>query len=62
MAHFKLHKQIRDQVNAFNEGFRSIIKLDWLSMFSINDCQHLISGSVQDLSLEDLKSVFKLQA
>ena len=55
LAHFKLHKQIKDQVNAFNDGFKSIIKQEWLNMFSLPEIQRLISGCTQDINLEDLK-------
>jgi hypothetical protein len=55
MAHFKLHKQIKDQISAFNEGLKAVIKQEWLNMFSVNEIQRLISGSLQDLNLEDLK-------
>lgn len=55
MAHFKLHKQIREQICAFNEGLKSVVKQDWLSMFSVSELQRLISGSLHDLNLDDLK-------
>jgi hypothetical protein len=55
MAHFKLHKQIKDQIYAFSEGFKSIIHQEWLNMFSLTEIQHLISGSVTDINFEDLK-------
>jgi hypothetical protein len=55
MAHFKMHSQIRDQTNAFIKGFRSIISPDWLSMFSTNELQKLISGDNADVDLEDLR-------
>lgn len=55
MAHFKLHRQIKDQINAFNEGFKLIIKQDWINMFSISEIQRLISGCLNDLDIEDLK-------
>jgi hypothetical protein len=55
MAHFKLHKQIKEQISAFNEGLKSIIKQEWLSMFSVSEIQRLISGSLHDLNLDDLK-------
>ena len=55
LAHFKLHKQIKDQVNAFNEGFKSIIKQEWLNMFSVTEIQLLISGSLKGINFEDLK-------
>lgn len=34
MAHFRMHKQIKDQTAAFIRGFRSIINPEWLSLFS----------------------------
>ncbi|RNA43855.1 ubiquitin- ligase E3B isoform X2 [Brachionus plicatilis] len=55
MAHFKLHRQIKDQINAFNEGFKSIIRQDWINMFSVTEIQRLISGCLNDLNIEDLK-------
>lgn len=55
MAHFKLHKQIREQIFAFNEGLKSVVKQEWLNMFSVSEIQRLISGSLHDLNLEDLK-------
>jgi ubiquitin-protein ligase E3 B len=58
MAHFKLHKQIKQQIYAFNEGFKSIIKQDWLNIFSVPELQRLISGSSSDINFDDLKFVF----
>ena len=55
LALYKLHKQIKMQVYAFNEGFKSIIKQEWLNMFSIPEVQRLISGSCQDIDFDDLK-------
>lgn len=34
MARFRMYEQIKDQIAAFTKGFRSIIKTDWLSLFS----------------------------
>jgi ubiquitin-protein ligase E3 B len=55
LAHFKLYKQIKEQVMAFNNGFKSVIKQDWLNMFSIPEIQRLISGCSQDINFDDLK-------
>jgi ubiquitin-protein ligase E3 B len=55
LSHFKLHKQIREQVAAFNEGFKSIIKKEWVNMFSMPEVQRLISGSCSDINFIDLK-------
>lgn len=41
MAYFRMHTQIRDQTAAFIRGFRSIVNLDWLSLFSTPEvCFH----------------------
>lgn len=55
LAHFKLHKQIREQIMAFDQGFKSIIRQEWLNSFTLSEIQTLISGSVVDIDLEDLK-------
>lgn len=34
MAHFRMHTQIRDQTAAFIRGFRSLINIEWLQLFS----------------------------
>lgn len=44
MAFFRMHTQICEQTSAFIRGFRSIINPDWLSLFSTNELQRLISG------------------
>jgi ubiquitin-protein ligase E3 B len=56
LAMFKLYKQIKRQVNAFNDGFKSIVKQEWLNMFSIPEIQYLISGTCHDIDLDDLKA------
>jgi len=55
LAHFKLHKQIREQIAAFDRGFKSVIKQEWLGLFTLAEVQTLISGSVVDLNLDDLR-------
>ncbi|KAL1132531.1 hypothetical protein AAG570_010486 [Ranatra chinensis] len=55
MAHFRMHTQIRDQTAAFIRGFRSIINLDWLQLFSTPELQRLISGDNVPLDLADLR-------
>ena len=55
LAHHKLHKQIREQIQAFDKGFKSIIRQEWLNSFTLSEIQTLISGSTVDLDLEDLK-------
>ena len=55
MAHFRMHTQIREQTAAFIRGFRSVIRPDWLSMFSPPELQRLISGDNNPIDLNDLK-------
>ncbi|GBP60512.1 Ubiquitin-protein ligase E3B [Eumeta japonica] len=51
----KMHTQIRSQTNAFIKGFRTIINLEWLSLFSTPELQRLISGDNVPLDLRDLR-------
>ena len=51
-----MHSQIKQQVNAFIQGFYTVIKPEWVSMFSSPDLQKLISGS-EKIDLNDLRKV-----
>lgn len=42
----------------FADGFKSLMKPEWINMFSVTELQQLISGESSDIDLEDLKSVF----
>ncbi|XP_043819364.1 ubiquitin-protein ligase E3B isoform X2 [Dromiciops gliroides] len=55
MAHFRMHTQIKNQTAALISGFRSIIKSEWIRMFSTPELQRLISGDNAEIDLEDLK-------
>jgi len=55
MARFRMYVQIKEQIAAFTKGFRSIIKSDWLSLFSTPEWQRLISGDNIPLDLRDLR-------
>jgi len=55
MAHFKMHKQIQTQVAAFRRGFRTVVPFDWLSVFSGQEVQRLISGDNSPIDLKDLR-------
>ncbi|XP_011307352.1 ubiquitin-protein ligase E3B [Fopius arisanus] len=55
MAHFRMHRQIKDQTAAFIKGFKSIINPEWLSLFSTPELQRLISGDNVPLDLRDLR-------
>ncbi|XP_001354157.2 ubiquitin-protein ligase E3B [Drosophila pseudoobscura] len=55
MAYFHMNTQIREQTQAFNRGFRSIVNPEWLSLFSPPELQRLISGDTAPLDLRDLR-------
>lgn len=55
MAHFRMHTQIKNQTAALISGFRSIIKPEWIRMFSAPELQRLISGDNAEIDLDDLK-------
>ncbi len=55
MAHFRMYKQIRDQVTSFVRGFRALIRPDWLALFSAAELQKLMSGDTDDVDVADLK-------
>jgi hypothetical protein len=44
----------------FTEGFKTLMKPEWVNMFSVPELQQLISGESADIDLEDLKFVFRL--
>uniref|UniRef100_M0R8Z5 HECT-type E3 ubiquitin transferase n=1 Tax=Rattus norvegicus TaxID=10116 RepID=M0R8Z5_RAT len=56
MAHFRMHTQIKNQTAALISGFRSIIKPEWIRMFSTPELQRLISGDNAEIDLEDLNT------
>ncbi|KAL3106558.1 hypothetical protein niasHT_016680 [Heterodera trifolii] len=55
MAHHRVVKQIREQTKHFVLGFRAIIQPKWLALFNTHELQHLISGKMSDLDLNDLR-------
>ncbi|KAG9487064.1 hypothetical protein GDO78_007113 [Eleutherodactylus coqui] len=55
MAHFRMHTQIKNQTAALISGFRSIIRPEWIRMFSAPELQRLISGENAEIDLDDLK-------
>ncbi|OQV16517.1 Ubiquitin-protein ligase E3B [Hypsibius exemplaris] len=55
MAHFRMHQQIKDQLKAFIQGFLSIVKPEWVAIFSPPELQKLISGDSQSIDLRDLR-------
>ena len=55
MAHFRMYKQIKEQTQAFIRGFKGVINVDWLLMFSAPELQKLISGDNADLDIQHLR-------
>eukprot|EP00039_Didymoeca_costata_P014348 m.230500 g.230500 ORF g.230500 m.230500 type:complete len:275 (+) comp16000_c0_seq7:2639-3463(+) len=55
VADYKLNKKLREQVQAFLNGFRAIIEQKWLRCFSAPELQRLISGADIGLNVDDLK-------
>ena len=55
VANFRMKTQIEEQTEAFVRGFKSIINLDWLKMFSASEFQRLISGDTAPIDLVDLR-------
>ncbi|KAL7071225.1 hypothetical protein ACQ4LE_009425 [Meloidogyne hapla] len=54
-SHYRVIKQVKSQTISFVNGFRSIIKEKWLSLFNTHELQFLISGQLSDIDLDDLK-------
>ncbi|KAK3727792.1 hypothetical protein QZH41_000110 [Actinostola sp. cb2023] len=55
MAHYRMCLQNHNQTKAFIRGFKSIVRPDWLQMFSAPELQRLISGDNTGLDLSDLR-------
>eukprot|EP00795_Rhopilema_esculentum_P015545 gene15545-6809_t len=55
MAKFRMYTHIKDLTAAFSRGFRSIVNLEWLSIFSPPEFQRLISGDTGVIDFVDLK-------
>ncbi|KAF9593762.1 hypothetical protein IFM89_025212 [Coptis chinensis] len=56
MANHHLNYQIRSQSSHFLRGFQQLIEKDWISMFNEHELQLLISGSLEGLNVDDLRS------
>ncbi|GIL88261.1 hypothetical protein Vretimale_14138 [Volvox reticuliferus] len=55
VAHYKLNISPQPAVSAFLSGFYEIIPRSWVSMFSGEELQTLVSGAEQRLDLEDMQ-------
>ena len=54
-AHYKLNLQTAEQSRAFLTGFRELIPVDWMRMFSPKELQVLISGDKRPVNIEDMQ-------
>ena len=60
-AHYHLNVTTKDQTEAFLRGFRELIDMKWLSMFSEPELQLLISGEDKPLDVNDLRKHSQLK-
>ncbi|CAF2071444.1 unnamed protein product [Rotaria magnacalcarata] len=56
MSVYRTYTRIKNQIKMFTEGFKTLMKPEWINMFSVPELQQLISGESSDIDLEDLKS------
>lgn len=54
-ANFKVNQETSQQCRAFLAGFRELIEVDWLSMFSARELQLLIGGEQKPIDIEDMR-------
>jgi len=54
-AHFKLNVEIKEQCRYFLKGFRNLIPVNWIRMFSSLEMQKLISGDRQPIDIADMR-------
>ncbi len=57
MSVYRTYTRIKNQIKMFTEGFKTLMKPEWINMFSVPELQQLISGESSDIDLEDLKLV-----
>eukprot|EP01018_Ginkgo_biloba_P026105 Gb_04194 [translate_table: standard] len=56
VANHRLNSQIRNQSSYFLRGFQQLIQSEWIGMFNEHELQLLISGSLEGLDVDDLRS------
>ncbi|KAG0261445.1 hypothetical protein BG011_001036 [Mortierella polycephala] len=61
VSDYRLNKQIQDQSKAFIEGFRSIIPLPWISIFSPQELHRVMAGDDVDFDVQDLRAYTEYQ-
>ena len=55
-ANHKLNVQISQQCRAFLSGFRQLVSVDWMRLFSPRELQLVISGEERGVDIEDWKA------
>lgn len=56
IANHRLNYQIRQQSSHFLRGFQQLVRKEWIDMFNEHELQILISGSLDCLDIDDLRS------
>ncbi|KAJ3669606.1 hypothetical protein LUZ60_011556 [Juncus effusus] len=56
VANHHLNYQIRHQSLHFLRGFQQLIQKDWIDMFNEHELQLLISGSLESMDVDDLRT------
>jgi ubiquitin-protein ligase E3 C len=56
LSHFKLNVQTANQTRAFLDGFRDLIPVDWIRMFSARELQLLIGGDIRAIDVVNMRS------
>ncbi|KAF9423179.1 Ubiquitin-protein ligase E3B, partial [Entomortierella beljakovae] len=56
VSDYRLNKQIHDQSKAFIDGFRSVIPLHWISIFSPQELHRVMAGEDVDFDVQDLRA------
>ena len=53
-ADFKCNKQLEEKTRLFRRGFLKVMKSEWLTMFSNQELNQIISGGQPDFSVLEL--------
>jgi len=55
-ADFKCNKQIEEKTRLFRKGFLQVMKPEWLTMFSNQELNSIISGANPDFNVEEMRA------
>ncbi|CAL9096308.1 unnamed protein product [Musa textilis] len=56
VANYRLNFQIRTQSLHFLRGFQQLVQKEWIEMFNEHEIQLFISGSLESMNVDDLRS------